>query len=225
MSWKRWSIIGAVVIAAGVVAGPYVYIHFIEGKAPPPLTIDTSSPFTSRASGGSIDGTWKVASGSEVGYRVDEVLFGQSNTAAGRTSDVTGAVTIDGSTVSSASFTVDMRTVTSDQERRDRQYNGRIMDTASFPTATFKLTQPIRLTSIPADGVTATASAVGELTLRGTTKTVTVSLTGLRKGATIQVSGSIPITFAEWDIPNPSFGPVTTEDHGTLEFLLKLTKE
>jgi hypothetical protein len=35
------------------------------------------------------------------------------------------------------------------------------------------------------------------------------------------VSGSIPVTFAKWGIPNPSFtGFVTTANHGVREFLL-----
>jgi len=224
-NWKRWLIAGIAAAVLGVIGGPYIYIHFIEGKAPAPLAIDTSTPTslsTLSSGSGSVDGTWIITSGSQVGYRVQEVLFGQSNTAAGRTSVVTGTVKISGTTVSSASFTVDMTTVASDQERRDRQFNGRIMDTASFPTATFTLTKPIELSSLPADGVQATATAVGNLTLRGTTRSVTVKLTGVRSGGTIQVSGSIPIVFAEWNIPNPSFGPVTTEDNGTLEFLLKL---
>jgi len=49
-------------------------------------------------------------------------------------------------------------------------------------------------------------------------------LAAQRSGNTIQVSGSIPITFADWSIPNPSFGPVTTQDHGTLEFLVNFAK-
>jgi len=222
-AWKRWLIAGIAAVAVGATAGPYVYIHFIEGKAPPPLTIATTSPTTSTASAsGSVDGSWSVASGSVVGYRVKEILFGQSNEAVGRTSSVTGSATVNGTTVQSASFTVDMTTVASDKSRRDGQFQGRIMDTASFPTATFKLTQPIQLGSLPAEGVTSTASAVGDLTLHGTTKQVTVTLRGSRTGDTIQVSGSIPIVFADWGIPNPSFGPVSTDDNGTLEFLLKL---
>jgi len=47
-----------------------------------------------------------------------------------------------------------------------------------------------------------------------------VDLTTRRTGNRIEVSGSIPIRFADWNIPNPSFGPVTTQDHGVLEFLL-----
>ena len=32
--WQRWLIVGVVVVAVLAVAGPYVYIHVIEGKAP-----------------------------------------------------------------------------------------------------------------------------------------------------------------------------------------------
>ena len=53
---------------------------------------------------------------------------------------------------------------------------------------------------------------------------VTLTILARLSGSTIQVSGRIPITFADWDIPNPSFvGVVTTRDHGTLEFLLNFT--
>jgi hypothetical protein len=41
----------------------------------------------------------------------------------------------------------------------------------------------------------------------------------------IEVSGSIPIPFANWDIGNPSFaGFVTTQNHGVLEFLIKFRR-
>jgi hypothetical protein len=56
--------------------------------------------------------------------------------------------------------------------------------------------------------------------MHGTTRTVTFQLPARRSGATIQVSGSVPITFADWNISNPSGGPATTEDHGILEFLI-----
>ena len=118
-----------------------------------------------------------------------------------------------------------MTTVTSDESRRDGQFNGRIMETGTFPTATFKLTQPIDLGSIPAVGVQKTFQATGDLTLHGVTKTVTFQLTARHAASTIQVAGSIPITFADWNIGNPSFGGVvTTEEHGVLEFALNFTQ-
>jgi polyisoprenoid-binding protein YceI len=158
-----------------------------------------------------------------VGYRVQEVLFGQDNTAVGRTNAVTGSVTIQGTSVPAASFTADLTTVSSDRSQRDHQFQGRIMDTSSFPTATFALTKPITLSSDPSSGSTFTAQATGNLTMHGVTRTVTFTVTGKVAGATAQVNGTIPVTFADWNIPNPSFGPVSTDNHGTLEFLLNLT--
>ena len=75
---------------------------------------------------------------------------------------------------------------------------------------------------MPPDGKVVNVKATGKLTMHGTTKTVTVDLQTKRSGNTIQVVGSIPIVFADYDIPNPSFGPITTEDHGELEFSIVL---
>jgi polyisoprenoid-binding protein YceI len=228
MNWKRWLIIGAITAAVAAVAGPWLYINVIEGDAPAPLTAASADgpqaagalTSDSSARSGATDGTWNVTSGSLVGYRVNEVLFGQSTTAVGRTTDIAGTMQIDGTTIESASFTVQMASITSDQQRRDGQFNGRIMDTSTYPTSMFVLSDPITFSSVPAGGSPVTKTVTGELTLHGTTKQVKVDLTGARNGATITVKGAIPIVFADWNIPNPSFGPVTTEDHGILEFAL-----
>jgi len=221
-------LIAVVAVVVLVVGGTYVYIHFIQDDAPPKLTLEADSSTTTSDSGSTDasdpSGTWKAGTGSTAGYRAKEVLFGQGTTAVGRTTDVTGEMVIDDTTVSSAKITVDMTTVTSDQGNRDRQFQGRIMDTATYPTSTFELTEPIDLGSIPGEGETVTKSAKGKLTLHGTTKDVTVDLTAKRTGSTIQVQGSIPITFDEWGIPAPSFGPAQVEDHGELEFLVAFTK-
>lgn len=224
---KRWLVVGLFAAAALVVGGPFVYLNFIAEDAPAPLTLSNETPASTSptvAAPATLDGTWKTTSGSVVGYRVQEILFGQSKEAAGRTSDVTGSFTLSGTTVSTATFTVDMATFESDQDRRDNQFRGRIMDVATFPTSTFELTTPIVLSALPDDGVEGTTTATGELTLRGTTKTVTVELIGRRIGGTIELSGSIPVVFAEWNIPNPSGGPAQTSDEGVLEFLLVFTK-
>jgi polyisoprenoid-binding protein YceI len=168
-----------------------------------------------------VAGTWTVGSGSIVGYRVNEVLLGQNATAVGRTSDVTGHLTIAGSTVTAAAFSVPMATVHSDKSQRDEQFDGRIMDVSQYPTGTFTLTSPIDLAPLPAGGVIKDYTAHGRLTLHGTTRTVTFTLTAERKGSQIEVSGDIPVLFSDYDIANPSYaGFVTTQDHGLLEFLL-----
>jgi polyisoprenoid-binding protein YceI len=221
--WQRWLIAGIVVVAILAVAGPYVYIHFIEGKAPKRLSLSSDNQTATTTAGASadvpLDGTWNVTNGSQAGYRVKEILFGQNNEAVGRTTAVTGDATIAGSKVTAATVTVDLTQVSSDRSQRDNQFRGRIMNTSTYPTATFKLTQPIGL---PSTTGRVSTKANGELTTHGVTKPAVADLQAERSGSTIRVSGSIPITFATWNIPNPSFGPVSTQDNGLIEFLVVL---
>jgi polyisoprenoid-binding protein YceI len=218
---RNWLVAMVAAAAVIVVGGPFVYIHFVEGKPPAKLAIASGGQVRSPvASGGSVDGTWNVAPGSQAGYRVNEVLFGQDNTAVGRTTHVSGSMTVGSASVQRAAFTVDLTSVTSDQSRRDGQFQHRIMDTSTYPTATFALGSPIALPASITDGQAVTVTASGALTLHGTTKQVSFTVQAKRAGSTIEVSGSIPVTFADYGIPNPGFGPVTTDDHGTIEFLI-----
>ena len=232
--WLRWVVGAVVVVAALAIGGPLLYIHFFNGSAPPALSL-SSTPTASATSGGgpstttttttSVVGTWTVGSGSTVGYRVNEVLLGQSATAVGRSDSVTGHITIQGTTVSAATFSVPMATVVSDKSQRNAQFDGRIMDVSSYPTGTFTLTKPIALGTLPAIGVIKSYSATGNLTLHGHTRSVTFTLNAERTATTIEVQGSIPVLFSDWDISNPSIGGfVTTQDHGLLEFLLVARK-
>ena len=172
---------------------------------------------------GALDGVWDVDptdDGTTFGYRVQEVLGGIDTTATGRGSDITGSITIAGTDVTEGSFTVQVASITSDRSNRDNQFRGRVMQTDEFPTATFALTAPIELGSIPADGEQITTTATGELTLHGVTNEVTFDVTAQTDGSTIGVLGSIPIVFADYGIDNPSNGMATTEDNGLLEFVL-----
>jgi hypothetical protein len=42
--WKRWLAIGIAATAVALVGGPYIYIHFVEGTAPAPLSLAAASP-------------------------------------------------------------------------------------------------------------------------------------------------------------------------------------
>jgi polyisoprenoid-binding protein YceI len=245
---RKWPwILGGVVllIVVAAVAGPFIYIHFIQADPKPALTFEnvdanavtttnaggaTTDPATTAAAGSgsassdSIDGAWTVTTGSQAGYRVKEVLFGQSTDAVGRTSAVTGSLAISGTSVTDGSFTVDLTKVTSDENQRDNQFQGRIMNTSQFPDATFKLTKPIDLGSLPADKTEVQYTATGDLTLHGVTKQVDAALTARRNGANIEVSGTIPVVFADYQISNPSSAAVTTQDNGVVEFLLVFSK-
>jgi len=241
--WVRWLLVSVAALVVAAVAGPFLYIHFFDGTTPAALSLSpsTSAPATGStatgstapgstqtadtAASGSVTGTWTVGSGSTVGYRVNEVLLGQSATAVGRTSTVTGHLAIAGTAVTAATFSVPMDTIHSDKSQRDGQFDGRIMDVAQYPTGTFALTSAIDLAPLPATGVIKDYTAHGRLTLHGTTRAVTFTLTAELKGGHIEVAGDIPVLFSDYNIQNPSFsGFVTTQDHGLLEFLLILNR-
>ncbi len=165
-------------------------------------------------------GTWTITDESEVGYRVKEILFGVDTEGVGRTNQVAGSLTFNGTQVMEAEFVVDVASIESDEPRRDNQFRGRIMSTDEFPTATFTLTEPIELGMAPGDGATVEASATGDLTLRDVTNTVTFDVSASQADGRIGVLGNIPVVFADYEIANPSVGGVTTEDIGQLEFVL-----
>jgi len=243
--WK-WALGAIVAVAVLITGGTYVYIHFIEGDPPAPLTLDTAgsssqtttpspttTPTTSAPSATTpapttpTNGTavtYRPTPASVLGYRVKETLFGQSNEAVGRTSAITGSLTMDGATVNTVELSVDLRTVKSDQSQRDGQFHQRIMETNRFPMATFKLTQPLVLANVPSDSTVVHAKATGDLTLHGVTKSVTFDLSAQRDGANIKVNGSIPVLFSDYRIANPSGGPATTADNGVVEFLVVFEK-
>ena len=167
-----------------------------------------------------VSGVWVATSESTLGYRVKEVLGGVDTEGVGRTSAVDGSITIDGTVVVEGGFSVEVGSIRSDSSRRDGQFTGRIMDAATYPTASFVITQPIDFGSIPTDGQQITVDATGDLTLRGSTRTVTFPLTAEYSNGRVGVFGNIPIVFAEYGIPNPSNQFVTTGDDGLLEFVL-----
>ena len=177
----------------------------------------TSAP----SSGGLLGGTWSVTQqGTEVGYRVKEVLFGQSTEAVGRTSGVTGQMVVDGTTVQSATFTVDMTTVASDEGRRDNQFNGRIMDTSTFPTSTLTLTQPIELGSVPADLAEVTKAATARPDAARHDQIGHVRPQGppqrrQHRGQRLDPDHLRRLRAS----PTRRLPGITTEDHGELEFL------
>ncbi|MCU1503544.1 MAG: YceI family protein [Ilumatobacteraceae bacterium] len=178
----------------------------------------SGSPGSDSATG--TDGTWNVTSASTVGYRVKETLAGLDTEGAGRTSSITGTMTISGPTVTAVDLTVDMTTFKSDDSRRDGQFNGRIMEVSTYPTATFTLTSPIDLGAIPADGTSVSTKATGDLTLHGVTKPVTFDLTAKETNGLIGVVGATVITFADYRIVNPSNGFAETGATGTMELQL-----
>lgn len=220
-----------VLLIAAVYGGSYVYVNFIQDDPPAKLTVDsttneegdTTTTAGSVTDDGTTDGVWTVsADDSQVGYRVPEKLRGASTEGVGRTSEVEGSIEIAGTTVNTATFTVQTDSIVSDENFRDGKYRD-ALDTSTIPTATFKLTSPITLSSVDKDKEL-TAKATGDLTLHGVTKKVTFDLTAKRVTGQIRVSGSIPVKFADYEIDPPTSPIASVGDDGTLEFTLVFTR-
>jgi polyisoprenoid-binding protein YceI len=242
---QRNIVIGAVGIAILLVAG--VWFFFIRSDAPPPASLDdavaavtgeTTLPGNEgeAATGGdstdttaptapleNLDGTWVAdQSLSFAGYRIGEELANIGTvTAVGRTSDVEANLTFAGTVISDVTVTVDMTTLQSDRSQRDNALRTRGLETADFPTATFALTEPIDLGTVPTEGESISVSATGDLTLHGVTNSVVLELEGVLVDGTMIVVGSTEVTLTDYDIEAPTgFSVLTIEEVGTLEVQL-----
>jgi polyisoprenoid-binding protein YceI len=219
--WKAYLIGAVVLVAVLAVGGPFVYARFLAPEAAAPLSVGTPGsvvPVDQLAS------AYTVGEGSEAGYRVSEVLTGQRIDAVGRTPDVTGSVQLADTRVTAGEVTVDLSTVKSDQDRRDEYFTGNLMETGRYPNAVFTLTRPVDLGAEFTGSAPVTADATGTLTVKDVTREVTFPLTAVRNGDSIDVSGSVPVTFTDFGIEPPSFGDfVKVDPTGQIEFLLRLS--
>lgn len=222
--WRRSGVLwlaGAIaMVVVAVVAGPFIYFHAVDRNNPSPLTL----PVGPGGTAGPLNGTWTVGPGSQVGYRVVEMLFGQHHTAVARTGKVTGQVVLTGATVTEAQIVVDMASLKSDETGRDTVFRDAIMDTGSHPHGEFTLTRAIQMGTLPPAGKVVEEPATGELTLRGVTHTVTFPLSAERYRGQIVVRGALTIRFARWHIPNPSFAITKVANTGTIDLLLYLRR-
>jgi polyisoprenoid-binding protein YceI len=216
---RLWWIVGGIVavLALGLGLGPLLYAATQEDAAAAPTVQAQPSevelvPET--------DGTWTVAPGSSAGYRVDEVLNGADVTVAGTTDQVGGSVVIQGGDLATAEVTVDVARIATDSGQRDGYFRGNVMDVGTHPTATFAVRGPVDLPELT--GTPVTVPVTGDLTLRGTTRQVQTDLAVVRTAEGVEVSGAIPVVFADFGITAPNLGFVRVEDRGQVEFLLRL---
>lgn len=199
----------------------------VASSQPPADDIAGSSP-----SATGLDGIWAVdttigefsfeeATSSFVGFRIKEELASVgATTAVGRTPLVDGPLTLVGSVISDLVIEADLTEIVTNASRRDRVVQ-RALDTASFPIATFTLTDPIDIGAIPADGEQVPVVATGDLEIKGVSQSIEIPLETQLVGDLIVVVGGVDITFADWGVEMPtSPGVVSVEDHGILEVQL-----
>ena len=214
---------GVVVIAAAAaIAGPVIYANTVNGQAEAAPSLAPTSSSSLAAS--DADGTWTSTGTSFAGYRVHEVLQGQDVNVVGRTKDVTGTAEVDGGSLTKATVTVQVAKISTPESARDEYFRSTALQTDRFPTATFTLTKPVDV-SKALDGTKQDVTLTGTMELHGVEQPVTADAqVAVAEGGTVQVAGSVPITFSDYGVQAPSLGFVKVDGKGSVEFSLDLGK-
>lgn len=234
MSTKRKSslVLGAGALAV-VAAGLFVYFGLLSNDAPEEFSLERGSTENTAAAppAGELAGTWTIAGG-EAGYRVREKLANlpAQSDAVGRTSAITGQVTIaneSGSyTAKDANFTVEVAQLKSDDGRRDNRIRTMGLETGKYPQATFVASGPIAIPQDAVAGKVVTVNAEGDMTLHGTTKKISMPLQVQRNGDRIRIVGNYEFAWADFGMTAPSVaGFVTVTGNPKLEFDVNLQKQ
>lgn len=253
MDRTRLAILAIVALIAVGIGGYIAYDQVLRGDATAPLALPSASPRASDGApatdvptatdvpgassaptpgDGDLAGSWTIVEKSVAGYRVREQLagFDAETDAVGRTSDVSGSVTLaeagDGLQLTEGSITVDTTTIVSDEGRRDDRMRTEGLQTDTFPTATFTITAPVDVPAAALDGAAVELTLVGDLELHGVTRPVSIPATAQRIDGQIQVAGAITFPLADFEITAPNVGGfiISIADEGALEFLVVLAK-
>jgi polyisoprenoid-binding protein YceI len=239
---KRIVLIAVPAVVLVAVVGVVAW-WFLRDDAPAEVSLDsavaqvsTTAPAIATTSvpeePAGIEGTWSVdtsvgefsyadSTGTFVGFRVRETLAGLGEVdAVGRTPEVTGVLTIDGTTVTAVDIVADLAALTTDDSRRDGKVRG-ALGTSEFPTATFRLTQPLDLGDGADAGEAVAVEAAGELTIRDITRPVTFPLQARLVDDIVVVVGSLRIEFADYGVKVPTAPIVLSADEfGDIELQL-----
>ncbi len=180
--------------------------------APTAAADPSSASATAQLAAGAIRFTL-VPDGTQASYHAREQLVGRSlpNEAVGTTSAVSGSIVLapDGSVIGDQSMiTVDLRTLQSDESRRDGFIQRNTLQTSQFPTATFV---PHTIQGLPwplPTSGTATFQLSGDLTVHGVTRPATWQVAAQFNGQDVTGSATTTVQFADFGMTPPKAGPV-----------------
>jgi polyisoprenoid-binding protein YceI len=215
--------IAFVVLLVVGIAGGYLFLVIKDRNAPPPLTLDNPA----RSQHGALpDGRWVVRSSeSIVGFRAHEkyLRLPVPSTVVGRTSVVHGTMETRGGTIVATSVVVDMRTLKTNDARRDRSLRSSLGPRWNkHPYGRFTLgSRPIELDRLSSESV-ADIVARGTLRLHDVDRRVEFPLQAELSGERFQVAGRLRTKMTNFGFDPPSVVGLTTVRNGvTIE--IKLT--
>lgn len=160
-------------------------------------------------------------------YRVEEELVGRGAAeAVGETNAFIGTIFLDnqGIPIPCSRFDVDIRTLKSDEARRDNYLYRNTLESERYPLATFILTGIEGLNGPLPEGKDTTLTLIGNLTLHGVTKLVAWEATVRWDGETLKGSAWTQFEMPDFAITPPKVGPVVGLDE-TVRLEVELTAQ
>jgi polyisoprenoid-binding protein YceI len=227
---------GTTVVVLALIAGA-AFWYFFDTDTPAAVSIEGAieaagssgavapDDYDTAGTDAPLTGDWEVVQDgvSFAGYRIDQQVANVGReTVVGRTENVEGKLTFDGTSITQTEITVEMTGLRTDESLRDRVLRSEAIETASFPTSTFVLTQPVPVSSIPPEGQPVSQTVTGDLTLHGVTRPVEIDTQAVLRGGQLIVVGSEEIQLRDFGITPPR-GPasvLSVEDHGVMELQL-----
>jgi len=169
--------------------------------------------------------------GNEARYRVREQLMGKDlpNDAVGTTSAITGSILAypDGRIVKDSSkIVIDVRTLKSDQSRRDGFLQRRTLETEKYPTVELVPTEIRGFNGkVPTSG-DVTFQLVGDLTVHGVTRPTVWNVTAHPDGQDFAGTATTSFTFKDINLDQPKVPVVlSVADTIKLEYDFRVTKQ
>ena len=149
----------------------------------------------------------EVAPGSKAGYRVNEQLARLKfpNDAVGTTETISGILDLrpDGTFSSDSKLTVDLRTLKSDEARRDAYLRQNTLETDKFPLAEFVPKRQTGLTvPIPSSG-TAKFRLTGDMTMHGVTAETTFDVNATLGSDLVTAQATTNFPFSKFNLTIP----------------------
>jgi len=171
----------------------------------------------------------EIQSGSKAEYRVREQLarLNFPNDAVGATESISGALVVrtDGTFTGDSKLTVDMRTLRTDEPKRDGFVRENTLETNRYPLAEFV---PRRYTGLPTPLPTSGGAAfklIGDLTLHGVTAEQTWDVAATFAGDAVNAKVTTQFNFAKYKITIPRvFGLLSVEDDIRLELNVRMRR-
>lgn len=161
-----------------------------------------------------------VSNQSEASYKVQEQFLNRDlpNDAIGTTKNVQGSFLLTAGSqpvITQLKMTADLRTLTSDQQRRDDAIKDRWLESSTYPNATFVA----KNVQVPSNQGPVTFNMTGNMTIHGVTRQETFKVTGKLTGDTITGTATTNILMKNYGFDAPSIaGMLTVKDGVTVTF-------